>query len=72
MKERKLYIYEGPVIQFGNVIKDIYRNGTQASSVEEAMRNLTFTCKRKLKMVSSSKISLDPKYLMIDESYICS
>lgn len=71
MSEKKLYIYEGPVMQFNKVIQDIYRNGTQAISEARALANLQFSYKRKKKMSSNAKIQLDGRYLRIEEGYIC-
>lgn len=71
MSEKKLYIYEGPVMQFNNVIKDFWKRGTQASSESRALANLQFSYKKKNKLLPGSKIELDKRYLRIEEGYIC-
>lgn len=71
MSEKKLYIYEGPVMQFNKVIKDLYRNGTQAVSAAKALANLQFSFKKKMKLEAGAKIELDERYLRIEEGYLC-
>jgi len=57
-KERKLYRYEGAVTQFGKVIQDLWKAGTQADSESRAKANLMFQYKVKHKMDRSAKIEL--------------
>lgn len=71
MSEKKLYIYEGPVMQFNNVIQDLWIRGTQAISGKRALANLQFTYKKRKKLSSNVKIILDEKYLRIEEGYLC-
>lgn len=71
MSEKKLYIYEGPVMQFNKIIQEFYRNGTQAASEARALANLQFSYKKKMKLAPSSKIELDGRYLRIEDGYIC-
>lgn len=71
MSEKKLYIYEGPVMAFDKVIQDFWRRGTQACSESRALANLQFCYKRRKKMAPNSKICLDKSYLRIEEGYVC-
>lgn len=65
--EKHLYLYEGPVLEFGRVINDKYKNGTQAVSKEQAISNLKFNYKKANKLdIRNSKIDLDERYLSLD------
>ena len=67
MSERRLYIYEGPVMQFNNVIQNLWIRGTQAVSEKKALANLQFTYKRRKKLMPNAKITLDPRFLRVEE-----
>ena len=66
MKEKKLYRYEGAVTSFGNVIKDIWKAGTQACSEKKAIANLMFQYKVKNKLDRGAKIELPGKLVIIE------
>lgn len=66
MNERKLYRYEGAVTQFGNVIQDLWKAGTQAESESRAKANLMFQYKRKYKMDKAAKIELPGKIYILE------
>ena len=61
-----VYIYDGPVMQFGRVIQDKWRRGTRAPSPKKALANLQFTYKIRKKMARDSRIELDPRYLQLE------
>lgn len=63
-----LYVYKGPVIQFGQILAEKWRGGTQAPSEAKALANLMYQYKRKNKMSKDCLISLEPKYLSLIES----
>lgn len=65
MSEKSLYVYEGPVMQFGKVVQDSWKEGTQAVSIAKALSNLKFQYKRKAKLSPNSKIDLLPEYLKL-------
>ena len=66
MSEKKLYIYEGPIIQFDKCIQDYWRGGTQAVSEKQALSYLAYQFKRKKKLsIDNSKISLDSSCLRL-------
>lgn len=68
MNQRNLYLYEGPVMQFGKVILDSWRAGTKAVSDKQALAFLSFQFKNKKKMsIHNTKIELDKRYLRIEE-----
>lgn len=63
-----LYIYEGPVYQFGEIVIKQYRGATRAITPSRALANIAFTCKiKKLKLDKEAKIKLDPKFLRLEE-----
>lgn len=64
-KERKIYRYEGPVMQFGKVINDLWKFGTQAVSEKQALSNLAFRYKMKKQLAKDAKIELDANCLRI-------
>lgn len=64
-RERKIYRYEGPVMQFGKVINDKWKYGTRAVSDKQALSNLMFNYKRKAKLTTDAKIELDSSCLRI-------
>lgn len=71
MNQKNLYLYEGPVLQFGEIIKDYWRGGTQAVSENQALAFLSYQIKKKLKLdVKNSKIELNKKYLRLEERNI--
>jgi len=71
MNQKNLYLYEGPVLQFGKIIKDYWRGGTQAVSENQALAFLSYQIKKKLKLdVKNSKIELNKKYLRLEERMI--
>lgn len=67
MNEKNLYLYEGPVSQFGKVILDYWRAGTQAVSEKQAIAFLSFQFKKKFKIdIHNSKIELNNEYLKLE------
>lgn len=66
MKEKKIYRYEGAVTQFGQIIQEEWRGGTQAESEPRAKANLMFTYKMKHKMDRSAKIELPGKLYILE------
>ena len=58
-----MWVYEGPVLQFGKIIDCKWTYRSRASSPEEALRNIGFNYKMLHQMTRNAKIELDKKYL---------
>lgn len=56
-----LYIYEGPVMEFGRCISDKWQGSTYAPSERKARSNLTYQYKKKTNRVAGAKITLPGK-----------
>lgn len=68
MGEKRLYKYEGPVFNnFGTIIDNLWKEGTQASSFGEAKRNLLFNCKRQHGYERTAKLSIDLSKIQLAE-----
>lgn len=67
MSERKLYRYEGPVMQFGKVINNSWKRGTQAKSEKQALAYLAYNYKIRNELTKDAKIELDANCLRILE-----
>ena len=64
-----LYIYNGPVMHFGQCICDRYFGETVAASPAKAKSNLAFRFKKENGLVPSSKISLPGKIEEVRNAY---
>jgi hypothetical protein len=54
----KLYIYEGPVLMFNDVVQDKWVAETMAVSEKKARTNLSYRWKKKNGYEASAKITL--------------
>ena len=63
---QNLYLYEGPVKQFNQIINEKWSRYTKAVSPEKALSNLQFCYKMKHNMTKNSKIELPGTLTLID------
>ena len=62
------YIYEGPVMQFGKVINNLWTGRTRASTSGRALSNLQYRYKANNQLVKTARIELDPRYLRMESN----
>lgn len=60
------YIYEGSVMEFGNVIANRWRGETFAPSEKKARANLAHKYKKKHNRTAGAKIVLPGKIALVD------
>lgn len=60
------YIYEGPVMQFGRVVRNRWTGRTRANTSGRALTNLSFRYKAINQLVRTAQIELDPRYLRLE------
>ena len=58
MEERSKYVYDGPVLEFDNVIADQWKGETLATSEKKARSNLAYQFKKQYNRTAGSKITL--------------
>ena len=61
--KKYIYIYRGPVKQFGKIINESWTAETSAVSASKALSNLAYRYKKEHGFTSSAKIELDKKCL---------
>lgn len=69
MSSKKTYIYEGTVMQFGNVINPMWRAETTATSVKKASSNLVYRYKKEHGLEPTAKIELPGYFAIGEEKY---
>lgn len=55
---KRYYTYEGPVLEFNNLLVDNWRGGTWASSEKQARNNLAYQFKKNNNRTPTAKIVL--------------
>lgn len=60
-KEKKTYVYKGPVFYFGKVVADNWEGRTRAVSEKQAVNNLIFQFKKKAGYIPDVKVTLGSK-----------
>lgn len=65
MQEYHKYIYDGPVMEFNNLIVDHWKGETMAPSESKARSNLVYKFKINHNRVASSKITLPGKLKVV-------
>lgn len=66
MQEYHKYIYDGPVMEFNNLIADHWKGETMAPSEKKARSNLIYKFKINNNRVASSKITLPGQIKMVN------
>lgn len=66
MQEYHKYIYDGPVMEFNNLIADHWNGETMAPSEKKARNNLIYKFKINNNRVASSKITLPGQIKMVN------
>ena len=59
------YMYEGPVMEFNVCVTDHWKGYTKASSEKKARSNLAYQYKIRNNRVSSAKVTLPGKIIML-------
>lgn len=65
MSEKRLYTYNGPVMEFNNCIAERWQARTYATSEAKARNNLAYQFKMQMGKEPRSKISITGKLMMI-------
>ena len=69
--ERKVYVFEGIVKHFKNVINNCYQNSTTALSPEQALNNICYKYKMSKGLKSNTKITLHGSlHIRGEENYV--
>lgn len=66
MQEYHKYIYDGPVMEFNNLIAEHWKGETMAPSEKKARSNLIYKFKINNNRVASSKITLPGKIRIVN------
>lgn len=66
MQEYHKYIYDGPVMEFNNLIAERWKGETMALSEKKARSNLIYKFKINNNRVASSKITLPGKIKLVN------
>ena len=61
--EKQMYIYSGPVMQFGRIVGKVEGCKTFAASPKKALSNVAYNYKKQHGLTSSARIELVDKYL---------
>lgn len=61
--DKRLYVYDGPVYQFKNMINENWHGETFAVSPAKALGNLAYQYKKSHGFVMAAKIGLKDTYL---------
>ena len=61
-----LYIYDGPVFQFDQMIMEHWSGETTASTEDKAKSNLLYQFKKQYNKLPNTKITLPGKLIVID------
>ena len=62
MENKKMYVYSGPVMQFGRCIGKT-EGKTFATSAKKALSNIAYNYKKQYGLTPSARIELVDKYL---------
>lgn len=60
------YEYDGPVLEFGNLVANHWRGETMAPSEKKARSNLAYQFKKKNNRIASVKVTLPGKIKMVN------
>lgn len=63
MENKQLYIYSGPILQFGKCIGKVEGCKTFAASPKKALSNVAYNYKKQHGLTPSARIELVDKYL---------
>lgn len=66
MREYHKYIYDGPVMEFNNLIAEHWKGETYAPSEKKARNNLIYKFKINNNRTASAKISLPGEIKMVE------
>ena len=69
VKEKRKYIYEGPVFVFGNCVATKWRGETCAESPAKAKSNLIYQYKKQNGFSASAKVDLVPGNILSEETW---
>ena len=61
--KKYIYVYNGPVKQFGRIINESWTAETSAVSASKALSNLAYRYKKERGLTAGAKIELDKKYI---------
>lgn len=61
---KKMYVYSGPVMQFGKCIGKVENRKTFAATSKKALSNIAYNYKKQYGLVPSAKIELVDSYLV--------
>lgn len=64
-KEKKCFLYNGPVMQFGRCIGKVQGMKTYAPTEKKALSNIAFNYKKQHGYTPSAKIELAKEYLAV-------
>lgn len=64
----RLYVYDGPVVEFDRCVENRWHGETIAPSERKAKSNLCYQWKKKNNRVAGTKVSL-PNKLIVKEVY---
>ena len=62
----KLYLYNGPVMEFDKIVANNWNASTRAESEKKARCNLAYQYKRQKHKTPNSKIKITGKLIVID------
>lgn len=60
------YMYDGPVMEFNTCIMNRWQGSTYAESEKKAKSNLAYQFKKKTNHISSTRITLPGKVIMVN------
>lgn len=64
----KLYVYDGPVMEFETCVANHWKGSTYAVSEKKARSNLAYQFKKKNNRISGAKITLPGKVKMVNKN----
>lgn len=62
----KLYVYDGPVMEFETCVANHWKGSTYAVSEKKARSNLAYQFKKKNNRISGAKITLPGKVIVVN------
>lgn len=62
----KLYVYDGPVMEFETCVANHWKGSTYAVSEKKARSNLAYQFKKKNNRISGAKITLPGKVVVVN------
>lgn len=65
-EEYHKYVYDGPVLQFEQIVADHWRGETMAPTAKKARSNLTYQFKKQNNRIAGTKIKLPGEIKMVN------